>query len=121
LDGFTYKFKKGERIGIVGANGTGKSTFLKVLTQQLPPDGGKIVVGDTIVLDIIPRMVLIVNEDKMVIDVIRDIAEYIPLDKGFKLSAESLLENFFSQTTAKGFGIAAEWWRKTKAYTCLPS
>jgi len=94
LDGFTYKFKKGERIGIVGANGTGKSTFLKVLTQQLPPDGGKIVVGDTIVFGYYTQDGLIVNEDKMVIDVIRDIAEYIPLDKGFKLSAESLLERF---------------------------
>ena len=94
LDGFTYKFKKGERIGIVGANGTGKSTFLKVLTQQLPPDGGKIVVGDTIVFGYYTQDGLIVNEDKMVIDVIRDIAEYIPLDKGLKLSAESLLERF---------------------------
>ncbi|MBK8055043.1 MAG: ABC-F family ATP-binding cassette domain-containing protein [Saprospiraceae bacterium] len=92
LDGFTYKFKKGERIGIVGANGTGKSTFLKVLTQQLPPDGGKIVVGDTIVFGYYTQDGLIVNEDKMVIDVIRDIAEYIPLDKGLKLSAEALLE-----------------------------
>ncbi|MFZ1455308.1 MAG: ABC-F family ATP-binding cassette domain-containing protein, partial [Saprospiraceae bacterium] len=94
LDGFTYKFKKGERIGIVGANGTGKSTFLKIITQQLPPDGGKIVVGDTIVFGYYTQDGLIVNEDKMVIDVIRDIAEYIPLDKGFKLSAESLLEKF---------------------------
>ena len=49
LDGFTYKFKRGERIGIVGQNGTGKSTFLKILTQQIQPDGGKIVIGDTIV------------------------------------------------------------------------
>ena len=94
LDGFTYKFKKGERIGIVGANGTGKSTFLKIITQQLSPDGGKIVVGDTIVFGYYTQDGLIVNEDKMVIDVIRDIAEYIPLDKGFKLSAESLLEKF---------------------------
>lgn len=94
LNGFTYKFKKGERIGIVGPNGSGKSTFLKVLTQQLSPDGGKIVVGDTIVFGYYTQDGLIVNEDKMVIDVIRDIAEFIPLDKGLKLSAESLLERF---------------------------
>lgn len=94
LDGFTYKFKKGERIGIVGQNGTGKSTFLKILTQEIKPDGGKIVVGDTIVFGYYTQDGLVVNEDKMVIDVIRDIAEYIPLDKGQKISAESMLERF---------------------------
>jgi ATP-binding cassette subfamily F protein uup len=94
LDGFTYKFKKGERIGIVGQNGTGKSTFLKLLTQDIKPDGGKIVVGDTIVFGYYTQDGLVVNEDKMVIDVIRDIAEYIPLDKGQKISAESMLERF---------------------------
>lgn len=94
LDGFNYKFKKGERIGIVGSNGTGKSTFLKILTQQIEPDAGKIVVGDTIVFGYYTQDGLILNEDKTVIDVIRDIAEYIPLDKGLKMSAESLLEKF---------------------------
>jgi ATP-binding cassette subfamily F protein uup len=94
LDGFTYKFKKGERIGIVGQNGTGKSTFLKLLTQDIKPDGGKIVVGDTIVFGYYTQDGLVGNEDKMVIDVIRDIAEYIPLDKGQKISAESMLERF---------------------------
>lgn len=94
LDGFTYKFKKGERIGIVGQNGTGKSTILKMLTQEMKPDGGKIVVGDTIVFGYYTQDGLVLNEDKMVIDVIRDIAEYIPLEKGQKISAESMLERF---------------------------
>ena len=94
LNNFSYKFKKGERIGIVGPNGTGKSTILKLLTQQIEPDGGKIVVGDTIVFGYYTQDGLIVNEDKTVLDVIRDIAEYIPLEKGQKLSAESLLERF---------------------------
>jgi ATP-binding cassette subfamily F protein uup len=94
LKGFNYKFKRGERIGIVGPNGTGKSTFLKLLTQEIEPDGGKIVVGDTIVFGYYTQDGLVINEDKTVIDVIRDIAEYIPLEKGFKLSAESLLERF---------------------------
>nr|MBP6568435.1 ABC-F family ATP-binding cassette domain-containing protein [Saprospiraceae bacterium] len=94
LDGFTYKFKKGERIGIVGQNGTGKSTILKLLTQEIKPDGGKIVVGDTIVFGYYTQDGLVLNEDKMVIDVIRDIAEYIPLEKGQKISAESMLERF---------------------------
>lgn len=94
LNSFSYKFKKGERIGIVGPNGTGKSTILKLLTQQILPDAGKIVVGDTIVFGYYTQDGLIVNENKTVLDVIRDIADYIPLDKGQKLSAESLLERF---------------------------
>lgn len=94
LDGFTYKFKRGERIGIVGPNGTGKSTFLNILTQNIKPDGGKIVIGDTIVFGFYTQDGLVLNEDKMVIDVIRDIAEFIPLEKGLKLTAESLLEKF---------------------------
>ncbi|MGB4839469.1 MAG: ABC-F family ATP-binding cassette domain-containing protein [Saprospiraceae bacterium] len=94
LDGFSYKFKKGERIGIVGQNGTGKSTFLNILTQKIKPDSGKIVVGDTIVFGFYTQDGLVLNEDKTVIDVIRDIAEFIPLEKGLKLMAESLLEKF---------------------------
>jgi ATP-binding cassette subfamily F protein uup len=94
LSGFTYKFKRGERIGIVGPNGTGKSTFLNILTQKIKPDGGKIVVGDTIVFGFYTQDGLVLQEDKTVIDVIRDIAEFIPLDKGQKLTAESLLEKF---------------------------
>ena len=94
MDGFTYKFKRGERIGIVGPNGTGKSTILKILTQEIKPDGGKIVVGDTIIFGYYTQDGLVVGDDKMVIDVIRDIAEYIPLDKGLKMSAETLLEKF---------------------------
>ena len=94
LQGFTYKFKRGERIGIVGPNGAGKSTFLKVLTQQIPVDSGKIVVGETVVFGYYSQEGLQLNEDKMVIDVIRDIADYIPLEKGQKISAESMLERF---------------------------
>lgn len=94
LNSFTYKFKRGERIGLVGPNGTGKSTILKLLTQQIQPDSGKIVVGDTIVFGYYTQDGLVVNDDKMVIDVIRDIADYIPLENGQKLSAESLLERF---------------------------
>jgi ATP-binding cassette subfamily F protein uup len=94
LHAFNYKFKRGERIGIVGPNGAGKSTFLKVLTQQLPVDSGKIVIGETVVFGYYTQEGLQINEDKMVIDVIRDIAEYIPLEKGQKISAESMLERF---------------------------
>lgn len=91
---FDYKFKKGERVGIVGVNGAGKSTLIKMITGQEPTDTGKIIIGETINFGYFGQDGLVVNETKMVIDVIRDIAEYIPLAKGLKLTAESLLEKF---------------------------
>lgn len=91
---FNYKFKKGERVGIVGPNGAGKSTVLKLLTGELKPDGGKVVVGDTIVFGYYTQSGMNLKDDKRVIEVVRDIAEYIPLEKGQKLTAESLLEKF---------------------------
>jgi len=94
LNSFSYKFKKGERVGIVGPNGAGKTTFLKLLTKDIRPDGGKVVIGDTIVFGYYTQSGMNLSQDKRVIDVIRDIAEYIPLEKGQKLTAESLLERF---------------------------
>lgn len=94
VDGFDYKFKRGEKIGIVGNNGVGKTTFLKLLTKEIRPDGGKIVVGDTIHFGYYTQSGMQLDADKRVLDVVRDIAEYIPLEKGKKLTAESLLETF---------------------------
>lgn len=94
IESFSYKFKRGERVGIVGKNGVGKSTFLDILTQKTRPDGGKIVLGETIKFGYYTQDGIKLNEDKRVIEVIRDIAEYIPLEKGQKLTAESLLETF---------------------------
>lgn len=94
VQGFDYKFKRGEKIGIVGKNGVGKTTFIKLLTKEIRPDGGKVVVGDTIVFGYYTQEGMKLSEDKRVIDVVRDIAEYIPLEKGKKLTAESLLERF---------------------------
>lgn len=94
LEPFSYKFKKGERLGVVGVNGAGKSTFIKMLTGLEPADTGKIVIGETVNFGYYGQDGLQVPESKMVIDVIRDIAEYIPLAKGLKLTAESLLEKF---------------------------
>ena len=91
---FFYKFKKKERVGIVGPNGAGKTTFLKLLTKQIRPDSGKVVVGGTIVFGYYTQDGIQLKDDKRVIDVIRDIAEYIPLDKGQKLSAAAVLERF---------------------------
>ncbi len=94
VEGFSYKFKKAERVGIVGPNGVGKTTFLKMLTQQIRPDTGKIVVGDNTVFGYFTQSGIDLKVDKRVIDVITDIAEYIPLEKGQKLTAPQLLERF---------------------------
>ncbi|MCS7035782.1 MAG: ABC-F family ATP-binding cassette domain-containing protein [Saprospiraceae bacterium] len=94
LENFTYKFKRRERVGIVGPNGSGKSTFLDILTGALPPDTGKVVIGDTIVFGHYRQEGIRLPEDKRVIEVVRDIADYIPLEKGKELSAAQLLERF---------------------------
>jgi ATP-binding cassette subfamily F protein uup len=94
LDNFTYKFKRRERVGIVGQNGSGKSTFLQIITQALAPDTGKVVVGETVIFGHYRQEGIQLNEDKRVLDVIRDIADYIPLEKGKELSAAQLLERF---------------------------
>lgn len=94
LKEFWYKFKKGERIGISGSNGTGKSTFIKLLTGESQLTSGKRVIGETVAFGHYKQDGIELKEDKRVIDVIRDIAEYIPLKKGLKLTAARLLENF---------------------------
>ena len=94
LDGFDFKFRKGERIGIVGANGSGKSTLLKMIMEQIEPDGGKIVKGETIHFGSYGQDGLNLKEGKRVKEVITDIAEFIPLKKGKTISAAQLLERF---------------------------
>jgi len=91
---FDYKFKKNERVGIVGPNGAGKTTFLKLLTKEIRPDSGKVVVGGTVKFGYYTQSGIQLEQDKRVIDVITDIAEYIPLEKGQKLTAPVLLERF---------------------------
>lgn len=94
LNDFSYNFKRQERVGIVGNNGTGKSTFLNLIQDKLPLDKGKIVVGETVVFGYYNQELLKVEDDKKVIDVIRDIAEFIPLEKGRQMSAAQFLEKF---------------------------
>ncbi len=96
---FNYKFKKRERVGIVGKNGIGKTTFLKMLTKEIRPDSGKVVVGTTVEFGYYSQDGIQLKEDKRVIDVVRDIAEYIPLEKGQKLTASQLLERFLFTRT----------------------
>jgi ATP-binding cassette subfamily F protein uup len=94
LNNFSYNFQRKERLGIVGNNGTGKSTFLNVIQSKEPLDRGKVVTGETVVFGYYSQDLIKVDEDKKVIDVIRDIAEFIPLEKGRQMSAAQFLEKF---------------------------
>lgn len=94
LDGFDYTFKKGERIGIVGKNGVGKSTFLNIITQQEKVDSGKINIGETIVYGYFQQQGIRLKEDKRVIEVLKDIADVIVMANGSKISASQLLTHF---------------------------
>ena len=94
LSGFDYTFKNGERIGIIGQNGVGKSTFLNIITQSLKPDSGKINVGDTVVYGYFTQKGIQLKEDKRVIEVLKDIAEVIVMSDNKKITASQLLEHF---------------------------
>ena len=94
IDKFDYVFKRGERIGIIGKNGTGKSTFVNMITGSLPPDSGKIVIGDTIKFGYYSQSGIQINPGQKVIEVIREFGDYIPLAKGRTISAGQLLERF---------------------------
>lgn len=94
LDNFSYTFQKGERIGIIGKNGTGKSTFLNILTQSQQPDSGKIVTGETVKIGYYTQNGITPKPNQKVIDIIREYGDYIPLKKGKQISAQQLLERF---------------------------
>ncbi|MCG9973003.1 ABC-F family ATP-binding cassette domain-containing protein [Christiangramia crocea] len=94
LKNFSYTFKKGERLGIIGKNGTGKSTFLNMLTGNLDPDTGKIVVGETVKFGYYTQKGIKIKPGQKVVEVIKEYGDYIPLKKGRQISAEQLLERF---------------------------
>ena len=94
LNGFDYTFKKGERIGILGKNGVGKSTFLNIITGKEKADSGKINIGETINFGYFTQGGLSVDDDRRVITVLKDIAEFIVMSDKRKVSASQLLEHF---------------------------
>ncbi|MBL7472619.1 ABC-F family ATP-binding cassette domain-containing protein [Robertkochia sediminum] len=94
LDKFDYTFKKGERIGIIGKNGTGKTSFLNILTGAMKPDSGKVVHGETLKLGYYTQSGIQIKPGQKVIEVIREFGDYIPLTKGRQISAAQLLERF---------------------------
>ncbi len=93
-NGFNHVFKGGERLGIIGKNGVGKSTFLNMIMGLEQPDGGKVVTGETVVFGYYTQSGIKLDEDKRVIDVVKEVAEVIPLGKGRSLTASQLLERF---------------------------
>lgn len=94
LNGFDYVFRKGEKVGIVGPNGAGKSTFLNMIMGQIEPDRGKVSVGETIVFGYYSQQGMQLKDEKRVIEVIKEIGEFIPIAGGKKLYPSQLLERF---------------------------
>jgi ABC transport system ATP-binding/permease protein len=94
LKGFDYTFKTGERIGIVGQNGSGKTTFLNLITGLEPADSGKINVGDTVIFGYYSQQGIKLKEDKRVIEVVKEIADVITTADGTKVPASSFLTRF---------------------------
>ena len=94
LDRFDYVFQRRDRIGVIGKNGTGKSTFLNLLTSNDTPDSGKIIWGETLKFGYYTQRGISIKKDQKVIDVIGEFGDFIPLKKGKKISAQQLLERF---------------------------
>ncbi|MCP9198331.1 ABC-F family ATP-binding cassette domain-containing protein [Gramella sp. GC03-9] len=119
LQNFSYTFKKGERLGIIGKNGTGKSTFLNMLTGNLEPDTGKIVVGETVKFGYYTQKGIKIKPGQKVIEVIREFGDYIPLKKGRQISAEQLLERFlFDRKKQYDFVEKLSGGEKKRLYLC---
>ena len=94
LNSFEYNFQRNDRIGIIGKNGTGKSSFLNLLTDIIQPDSGKIIRGETLKFGYYTQSGIVIKKGQKVIEVIQDFGEFIPLKKGCKISAQQLLERF---------------------------
>ena len=104
IEDFSYTFKKGDRIGVAGKNGTGKSTLLNIITGALKPDSGKVNVGETTVFGYYRQGGLEFKDDERVIDVVKNIAEYITMADGKNLTASQVLTHFLFPP-AKQYGM----------------
>jgi ATP-binding cassette subfamily F protein uup len=116
---WSYSLKAGDRIGIVGPNGIGKSTFIDLLTERIKPDMGTVSVGSTVVLGFFGQQGLELKEDKRILEVVRDIAEVIPLSKGRTLTASQLLERFlFDKEQQYQYVSTLSGGEKRRLYLC---
>ena len=116
---FNYVFQKGERIGIIGKNGTGKSSLLDIITQKSYIDSGKIIVGETVKFGYYTQGGIDIKNDQKVIDVVRDFGDFIPLKKGKQISAQQLLERFlFSRNKQYDFVEKLSGGERKRLYLC---
>ena len=119
LKDFYYNFSRFEKMGIVGNNGTGKSTFLKLLLGQIPPDEGRFDIGDTVRFGYFSQEGLQFNEQQKVIDVVRDIAEYIDMGGGKHFSASQFLQYFlFTLEQQHNYVYKLSGGERRKLYLC---
>ena len=119
LNKYSYQFQRGERVGIIGKNGTGKSTFLDILTGKTAPESGKIIIGETIKFGYYTQNGIKVKNSQKVIDVVREFGDYIPLKKGKQISAQQLLERFlFSRQKQYDFVEKLSGGERKRLYLC---
>lgn len=119
IEDFSYTFSRYEKVGIVGSNGTGKSTFIKMLIGLLPPDGGTIDIGETVRFGYYSQEGIQFDNQKKVIDAVRDIAEEISLGDGKKLSASQFLQHFlFTPETQYNYIYKLSGGEKRRLYLC---
>lgn len=119
LDNFYYNFARFEKMGIVGNNGAGKSTFIKLLLGLVPVDKGKFDIGETVKFGYFSQEGLQFDEQKKVIDVVRDIAEYIDLGQGRHYSASQFLQHFLFTTDQQyNYVYKLSGGEKRKLYLC---
>jgi ATP-binding cassette subfamily F protein uup len=119
LDNFYYNFARYEKMGVIGRNGTGKSTFLKILLGEVKPDGGSVDIGETVVFGYYSQDGLQFNEQMKVIDVVRDIAEEINLGNGKKMSASQFLQHFlFTPETQHNYVYKLSGGEKRRLHLC---
>lgn len=119
LDQFYYCFSRYEKLGIVGKNGTGKSTFLKILLGEVKPDGGSVDVGETVSFGYYSQDGLAFDEQMKVIDVVRDIAEEVHLGNGRKMSVSQFLQHFlFTPETQYNYVYKLSGGEKRRLHLC---
>lgn len=119
LKDFYYNFSRFEKMGIVGDNGTGKSTFIKMLLGEVAPDSGKFDIGETVKFGYFSQEGLKFNEQQKVIDIIKDIAEYIDLGGGKHMTASQFLQHFmFTPEQQHNYVYKLSGGEKRKLYLC---
>src|SRR5690606_25246293 len=119
LDGFEYMFKKGERVGIIGKNGTGKTTFLNLLTKTTTPDAGKVVIGETVKFGNYTQNGITIKPVQKEFDVSQEFCDFITLYKGNQISAQQLMERFlFSRKKQYDFVEKLSGGERKRLYLC---